>query len=99
MNQYIVTEEKIQKWVELDYSAKDCRNEVKEHPYNPQADRDCPVCGGGLMCHQWCIDRDCGWDSIRERRKIVLGGHTKDINPVKKEDMIFTPVRHVDGEL
>jgi hypothetical protein len=40
MSQYIVTEEKIQKWVELDYSAKDCRNEVKEHPYNPQVERE-----------------------------------------------------------
>ena len=40
MSQYIVTEEKIQKWVELDYSAKDCRNEVKEHPYNSKAERD-----------------------------------------------------------
>jgi hypothetical protein len=38
MNRYIVTEEKIQKWVELDYSAKDCRNEVKEHLYNPQVE-------------------------------------------------------------
>ena len=30
-----------------------------------QSERDCPVCGGGLMCHRWCIDRDCGWDSVK----------------------------------
>ena len=35
-----------------------------------QSERDCPVCGGGLMCHRWCIDRDCGWDSIKEVREL-----------------------------
>ena len=38
------------------------------HPY--QSERDCPVCGGGLMRHFWCIDRDCGWDSIKEVREL-----------------------------
>jgi len=36
---------------------------MRSHPY--QSERDCPVCGGGLMCHRWCIDRDCGWGSIK----------------------------------
>ena len=45
-----------------------------------QSERDCPVCGGGLMCHRWCIDRDCGWDSIKGT---PAGGFT--MNPLKGE--------------
>ena len=76
MNRYIITEEdictirdyvlgafyegenkeKIYDLLESQFSV------MRSHPY--QSERDCPVCGGGLMCHRWCIDRDCGWDSI-----------------------------------
>ena len=38
MNQYIITEELLQKWKELDYSAKDIYNEARSHPY--QSERD-----------------------------------------------------------
>ena len=44
----------------------------RSHPY--QSERDCPVCGGGLMRHFWCIDRDCGWDSIKEVRELRQAG-------------------------
>ena len=77
MNRYIITEEdictirdyvlgafyegenkeKIYDLLESQFSV------MRSHPY--QSERDCPVCGGGLMCHRWCIDRDCGWDSIK----------------------------------
>lgn len=42
---------------------------MRSNIYNPQAERDCPTCGGKLMCHRWCIDSDCGWDSIKELRQ------------------------------
>jgi len=35
-------------------------------------------------------------DLLAELRQSEI--HTKDIGNVKKEDTIFTPVRHVDGE-
>jgi len=35
-----------------------------------QSERDCPICGGKLMCHRWCIDRDCEWDSMKELRRV-----------------------------
>jgi len=77
MNRYIITEEdictirdyvlgafyegenkeKIYDLLESQFSV------MRSHPY--QSERDCPVCGGGLMCHRWCIDRDCGWDSVK----------------------------------
>jgi len=75
MNQYIITESLVKEVSEILERAD--RQPTKyalikllsSHPHNPQADRDCPVCGGGLMCHRWCIDRDCGWDSIKEHRQ------------------------------
>jgi len=77
MNQYIITEEVagiIETALESDEHCKKCPYEgggfeqgalslLRECPY--QSEWDCPVCGGGLMCHRWCIDRDCGWDSVK----------------------------------
>jgi hypothetical protein len=79
---------------EMHDSGNEVIDKIRSRSYNQQS--NCPGCGGGLMCHRWCIDRDCGWDSVKELRQSEI--HTKDIGNVKKEDTIFTPVRHVDGE-
>jgi hypothetical protein len=78
MNQYIITEERLAEYEEYfakkkgkslrDYQ-EGVSKEIRSHPYNPQAERDCPACGGKLMRHCWCIDGDCGWDSIKELRQ------------------------------
>lgn len=28
----------------------------------------CPICGAQVMRHFWCIDEDCGWDSMKDVR-------------------------------
>jgi len=35
--EYIITEERVQKWLELDFSAKDIARETREQPYDPEA--------------------------------------------------------------
>ena len=75
MNRFII-DEKLLKYFEgmffLDDEMLKELKKVRSHPY--QSERDCPVCGGGLMRHFWCIDRDCGWDSIKEVRELRQAG-------------------------
>jgi hypothetical protein len=51
---------------------------------------------------QDALDHDCaGMEMDKQRWRQVLAcgeKHTKDIGNTKKENMIFTPIRHVDGE-
>jgi len=73
MNQYIITEEELNDLTEIGwdigYNSQILvhKSNIMSRPY--QSKRDCPVCGGKLMCHRWCIDRDCGWDSKEELRQ------------------------------
>jgi hypothetical protein len=43
---------------------------------------------------------DCEFCTMlrNERLQISKEKHSKNIGNVKKENMIFTPIRHVDGE-
>jgi len=58
-----------------------------------QSGRDCPVCGGGLMCHRWCIDRDCGWDSIPVGRRTMTPPQCPDFILAETTDGLILSYR------
>jgi hypothetical protein len=65
--EYAINESEPGHLKELHDSGNEVIDKIRSRPYNQQS--NCPGCGGGLMCHRWCIDRDCGWDSVKELRQ------------------------------
>ena len=42
--------------------------------FQSEREVNCPICGAQVMRHYWCIDSDCGWDSLKEERELRKGG-------------------------